>query len=55
MQPFEIILSIKVRAEDTNSARNLADRLAKGFTDKGMPAEWHRLGKIREEEMKVKK
>lgn len=55
MRPFEIILSVKVRADDVTAARAIAVKLAKGFSDKGMPSEWQGVHAIREEEMKVKK
>ena len=51
-KPFEITIALKLRADSSADARAMADKLVANFKAKGVPAEWHSVQTIREDEMR---
>ena len=52
MKPFEVILSVKLRAEDVESAKQQADKLAAGLSSKLGPSVCQCVWSIREDEFR---
>lgn len=55
MKPFEATLSLKLRAENIDAAKQQADKLAQALTTKLGPAVCTCVWSIREEEFKQEK